>query len=1338
MTSFSIDDVRETLTGDVSRFLATIEATASELVDVCVPLGPSFRSIEDAGHAIYGTSSLVSAASLATSAHLLEDLAERGQRELALAAEHAERARRIAEAVRDGAVEMRSMLELELDHRCDDAQWLAMSWQEKAQGLLDAAHAAAAAARSVAPAAVASAEATVAPSGEEVADDGGSFSFSFDAEPTAGAQDGEEEDELFQIFQTEARECLVALQKHLGALVADPDDLVAAEALERLFHTLKGAAATVALEEATARAQALQQRMQGVVEGTQRVTAQLLESLVEDTRSLLSAAGLPRVDLTLTSPAARSAPPPVDELRAQFQAELEKVIAEAADWLVGPRTPERAAALGRIFHGIKGSALVVGEQAIADLAARVQELSGAPAPADDALAAGLQELAKLAGLAGDRTAAAREEPAVDEEALAVFRAEARQICDDVARRIETSDVSNDEALLGDLGALFHRLKGSALIVGDNAVHREAARVEEATTGSGGREFVANELPRAIGRLRQLLGEQSHRPRTLHARGAVERHEVASADPELWASFAQECAELLEALDKRALALEESAAPREELRAVLPLLHTLKGVVNTMGLSATGKLLHRTEDVVEDLAARTALPSLRNVASFLIDAHADVRRNLRQARDGYVEVSFERLERRIANIVGSGAEVADASSMSNDASEVSRSGASHGTHGTGAVDRKFVRVDTTRLDALMNLAGELVISRSRLRSRFQVLRSMQAELQRGSLRLVETVERFTEEHEFARLDGRSHAHAQPLALAAGAESMARDAAWTAFGELELDRYEDVHILSRSLTELTSDFGEMYGQLSAGLSALNDDADDFSGIVSGIQSEVTRARMIPVESLFTRLRLPIREAALAEGKEVRVVTRGEDVLIDRVIADALFLPMLHLVRNAVAHGIESPAQRESRGKSGTGTIELVARQEMGHVALEVRDDGAGLNLAKLRAEGIAMGLITSDVSEDDAAVRDLVFASGLSTEPLARAVAGRGVGCDVVRRGVERLSGTVTVHTERGVHSTFVLTLPLTLAITKALVVREGGHTFAVPLHFAERILAAEDAEIVTSAGVSRVHFDGQWVPVERLGTLLGLPTSTTGPVLVLRVGATRALIRVEELVAHEEIVVKSLGALLTGHPFFAGVTARGTGAMALILDVPAIVEAEHAARAASPRAEPRGPTAPDSAPPSGPRAVSEPTESVTPPVETSEGATRRPRVMFVDDSLSVRKVAEKALASLGVDVTIAIDGLDALEKIRSASFDLVFTDLEMPRMHGFELIRELRFLKAHRDLPIVVVTSRSGQKHQDQARALGANEYITKPFTVQSLSAAIDAWARPRAARDASGSTKEST
>jgi chemosensory pili system protein ChpA (sensor histidine kinase/response regulator) len=624
------------------------------------------------------------------------------------------------------------------------------------------------------------------------------------------------------------------------------------------------------------------------------------------------------------------------------------------------------------------------------------------------------------------------------------------------------------------------------------------------------------------------------------------------------------------------------------------------------------------------------------------------------------------------------------------------------------------VATERLDNLMNLAGELVVSRSRLLARAASLREIQQELSRGGRRLLDSVEGFRDEHEFAKLDGRRVRRGvalrtlQQRGVAGGGAS-----AWSGFGELELDRYEDIHILSRTLTEITGDFSEMNVQLARGLASLADDSDSFDKLVSGIQSEVTRARMVPLEVLFTRLKFPVRDAANRDGKDVRVAAVGADVALDKTIADALLQPMLHLVRNAVVHGIEGPALREKLGKSRAGTVTLTARQQAGQIGIEVRDDGGGLDLEALRARGVAMGLIGPEVPTSDPAIRELVFHPGLSTRPQAGAVSGRGVGCDVVRRAVERLGGSIRVESEAGRGTTFLITLPVSLAITKALLVRARERSYAVPLHFAERIVDAAESVFVESAGVRRIKIGEELLPVSSFGQHFGdKHVGGRGrAVLLLRVGDHRHALEVDAVTGQEEVVVKALGPFLAGHPLFAGVTVRGSGELVLILDVAGLIQSTE--RTAQPRRRPL---------------VARPAErplvaleaAVVEPPSVAEAAPLR--VLFIDDSLSVRKFAEITLKGLGVEVTMAIDGVDGMSKIRAGSFDLVFTDLEMPRMHGFELIGELRFLPAYRDLPIIVVTSRSGQKHQQQARELGATDYLTKPFNAQMLGAALERWA----------------
>lgn len=1412
MTSFSIDDVRDTIRVDVQRLLGCIIDDAAELLGAAQSAGNGsgvelrLREMGEAGHALFGTTALVAAESLSSSAALIEKLAERAEHELAEAEKHRRRALHIIAQCAEGAQEMRAMLELELEHKSEEAQLIALAWQGKLNDgapsslpcpvpaaplpdeapfdFVDEEPSVATAPAEAPPEVVSPRVPSRRPAAEEV-DDGWSLDSVSEAPPAAAEPPAREseiefepaapaadefdfeepaqeestgsglDDELAQIFVQEAREHLVALQGHLNALAADYSDLAVSSQIERLFHTLKGASATVGLDEVSRRAAELQQRMERVVEQGQEVDKGFVIGLVQDTNLLLESAGLPQVTLTVARvPVKRSAKTAGSEERAVFVDEAAEICTDVERGIESLATAspdkqrELVQALGRAFHRLKGSALVVGEQAVADLAAGLEEACEAEtSPGTAELSQGLMRIMASLGL-GKALAARENESDGGDEARAVFLEEARELIAEaraLVREYSESSGSRMDDLRVELGRVFHRLKGSAAVVGEDKVALEAGLLrrlcEETTAGlpSG------VSLKVGLTRLTSLLGLTEDEPKsqiTFESTHPVREAVQVAAEPELWDAFNQECSELLAALDQNILALEESDSPKDQIQSLMRSYHTLKGVVNTIGLTPTGRTLHRVEDFLEGLLASPILPAPSSIASFLLQVQVEVRRNLKQAKQGFVETSLARFDATAARVLA-GRRVTTSTDKSVDDSRGSqreRSTRDTGVSGpsapwaaadtgTDAADRRFIRVATERLDSLMNLAGELVVSRSRLLSRVRILRNIQQELSRTSRRLVESVEAFREENEFANLDGRQRGRdvgtakswstwnaAQPLPEP---EAAAEAKEWSGFGELELDRYEGVHILSRSLTEITGDVEEMYESLGQGLATLTDDSDAFDAIVSGIQSEITRARMVPVESLFSRLRLPARDAATRDSKSVRVVTEGEEVNIDKTIADALFQPMLHLVRNSVVHGIENPTRRDSLGKPKQGSIVLSARQESGQIVIEVSDDGRGLDLARLRTRGAALGLIAADTPLDDPAVKDLVFVPGLSTEESAGAVAGRGVGCDVVRRIVERLNGSIRVDTRVGRGTTFTVTLPLTLAITKALLVEQGGQTLAVPLYFAERILDAVDHEVVESAGVRRVKLDGAFLPVKRMADLLGASDAgrDRGPVLVLRVGDQRLLVQVDAVVGQEEIVVKPVGALLAGHPLLAGVTIRGSGELALILDIPGVVDAARgteAGRVAAPAPAPEV---------SVEEVVEDGPVEEAPALRPAEapGQRRVPRVLFVDDSLSVRKVGESYLKDLGVEVTLAVDGIDALAKLREGHFDLVFTDLEMPRMHGYELIRELRFLPAYRELPIIVVTSRSGQKHQDQARALGATEYLTKPFTAQHLAGALARW-----------------
>ncbi len=1328
---FSIDDVRETFTADAGSLIGRLQTAAEALLgsprlseqQVEYAGRSPFDALADLAHALLGTTALVGAQSLSDTARLLEETARSGQEAIREMEAQAARARALGWACRDGALQMRQMLAQELDKRPAEALGLAQAFARNLVASLTAPSGRAAAAYPEPDAADVADDDVVVVDTEVVVDvelvaaeppepalpivaaePAAEFEFelSDQTQPVASRHDAPAEPppapeafrgfdfeeprsappasvapELFEVFQDEARAALVDLEERLGALRREPRDTQAAAELERLFHTLRGAAATVGMTAVSDRASLLQERLEVVLDRGEGASAALVEEMIVETNEMLALAGLPDVVVAeAIAPRPSEVPSALSAARPLFVEECRAMLGEAEALLPALTAPAAASAegaqvdLARLFHRLKGSALIVGEREVAGAAERAQQLleavEGPPAPP--------AELAR-----GTREALA---------ALGAF--------------LTRSGVAAERASLASLASPSASL--SAPVVPAD-LEREVVQVE--TQG------------------------------------------------ELWEAMQLECNELLEGIEREALALEDSAQPTTSLQALMRHFHTLKGVVNTIGLQPTGKLVHALEDFLEKLQESPILPPMRKVATLVLDVRDGVRRNIGQAHQGAVEVLLPRFEARLARLQGGRPPAGLEEGGSVVSLEEARSrrsvrglasappGRSAGSDRDDQIDRKFIRVATERLDTLMNLAGELVVSRSRLLARAASLRQIQHELGWGSRRLLDSVEAFREENEFSNLDGRKVRRRQVVAPRRSAAAVAAAAtgkgkgngkpvgpAWTSFGELELDRYEDIHVLSRTLTEITSDFAEMNGQLARGLASLTDDSDSFDKLISGIQSEVTRARMVTLEVLFTRLKLPVRDAATREGKEVRVAAEGVDVALDKTIADALFQPMLHLVRNAVVHGVERIGEREARKKARAGTITLIARQHAGQIGIEVRDDGAGLDLAALHARGVALGLIAPDLPLQDPAVRELVFHPGLTTRTRAGAVSGRGVGCDVVRRAVERLGGSIRVESEPGRGAAFLITLPVSLAITKALLVRARGHAYAIPLHFAERMVEVSESTFVESAGVRRVKVDGNLLPVSSFDRHFGLAVGETRrtpgrAVILLRVGDHRLALEVDEVSGQEEVVVKSLGPFLVGHPLFAGVTIRGSGELVLILDVAGLMQnAQRGAQGQGVRpAKAPGPGEYAARPARSAPTVTQPPRAPAAPAPVAERALR---VLFIDDSLSVRKFAEMTLESLGVEVTLAVDGIDGLNKLRSEPFDLVFTDLEMPRMHGFELISELRFLPDYKDLPVIVVTSRSGQKHQQQAKALGATDYLTKPFSVAMLQAALERWGKRRA------------
>jgi chemosensory pili system protein ChpA (sensor histidine kinase/response regulator) len=481
--------------------------------------------------------------------------------------------------------------------------------------------------------------------------------------------------------------------------------------------------------------------------------------------------------------------------------------------------------------------------------------------------------------------------------------------------------------------------------------------------------------------------------------------------------------------------------------------------------------------------------------------------------------------------------------------------------------------------------------------------------------------------------------------------------------------------------------------------------------GMRDEIARARMVPIGTPFTRFRRAAREMARTTGKEVNLVTSGEHTEIDTGVVERLVDPLVHLVRNAVYHGIEPTAVRLSRGKPAAGTVYLHAAHRGNSVIIEVEDDGAGLDLKKIKAKAVRLGLIRQEVADSlpESESIKFIFVPGFSTAESVGDQAGRGVGLDVVKRVIETMNGHIEVESVQGQGTKFTMHLPLTLLIATALLVRVDKERYAIPLPSVREVTMPSATSLQKMGDRSILHIGEEAIEVHPLAELLrretGLVDQAT-PVVIIRTATGPLGCAVDELLGRQEIVIKSLGPL---KPFersvFGGATIDPEGRIILVLDVNRLTTREY--QDALPLAS-TGPLT---------DALEGPAE---PPVEVSERAQQRP-LLLIDDSLSIRKFVGRMLETAGYTVDTAVDGEEGLRKASAQAYRLIITDLEMPKLNGFEVIQALRGRPQTQHTPILVMTTRAGEKHRQMAINIGASGYIAKPVEERALIQEIQHW-----------------
>jgi chemosensory pili system protein ChpA (sensor histidine kinase/response regulator) len=785
-------------------------------------------------------------------------------------------------------------------------------------------------------------------------------------------------------------------------------------------------------------------------------------------------------------------------------------------------------------------------------------------------------------------------------------------------------------------------------------------------------------------------------------------------------FVPEAEEHLQAVTECLLALEGNPND-EDINRLFRSMHTVKGSAAQVGLHRMSAVAHRIEDLIGRLRDGVLKPSAEFVDICLQSVDV-LKKFLHHQWSTHAEMaaSVDPLLARIAELAPEEFDEAPIDSATEPETESVEARRPAAPSRAALPQAKSVRISLDRLDRMMNAVGELVINRTRMLGRLTELSKLVEVLNFSKGRLSGKVSDFQEKHEFSRIGSTLFPGSQPpqrdtfRGHFVTMPSLASDEV-TDFSELEMDRYDDVNILSRSLTEISADVTEVLTQLESFMGRVDGDIDDFTKLTHHLQDEITAARMVPVGNLYTRLSRTVRDAAKDSGKPVELLLEGAETELDNNIIQQISDPLIHLARNAVAHGLEDAESRRLAGKPEKGRITIRAYHHGNHIFIEVEDDGRGIDNERVRQAVIDSGALSpvtaAELSERE--LREFLFRPGFSTVSATSELAGRGVGLDVVRSNVHALNGEIEVRSEPGRGACFTVKVPLTLIISQALFVRCGASVFAFPLAVIEEIRRLRPADIEDVGGKLLTRVRDVVTEVIRLDLHLALPPleplNGYFHMVIARAGGKQIGIVVEEVLGKDEIVIKNLGDYLRPVKLFPGTTIASDGSLILLIDLNRLASLgapEQHAHVTSAAARVFAPG-------------SEVVASGSIPTEAVDPVSNDCVVVVVDDSISVRKFVGRMLTKAGYRVKLASDGLEASEIVAQTGCHLLITDLEMPRMNGYELMAHLRQTPATKKTPVLVVTSRAGAKHRDRAIKEGASGFLTKPVQEDQLLSAVE-------------------
>ncbi|MGQ0545473.1 MAG: Hpt domain-containing protein [Betaproteobacteria bacterium] len=981
-------------------------------------------------------------------------------------------------------------------------------------------------------------------------------------------------------------------------------------------------------------------------------------------------------DITITLPPAAAA---AAEPKAAADSELLGIfLEEATEVLAGiraampPESPDALTTIRRGFHTLKGSGRMVGLMDLGEAAWVVEQVLNRWLEEKRAATAGLVELLGTAagafegwigalragGLEGEVDAAAIVEGARRLQEEGEPPPEAPDVFDIYAKEASGHAAVLDAQLAAwtpaseaseEFMRAAHTLASSSRTAGFADIADLAAAVEQwVRFAAQTQQEDARVVRKAVDRLAAMVGAVVRREDPVSGEGAmaalrdlIKRFSQGPVEPpraekrvirddidaQLLPIFLEEAQELVPTIGSDLRDWKAAPQDAQVTQSLQRALHTFKGSARMAGAIRLGELAHLMESAVEAALEANAFP----------------------------EALFRELEAKMDRL---GAEV-----------ERLRAPQETRVEAVPAAPAAMLRVNADTLDQLINEAGEVAIARSRMEAELRAVKQSLSDL-------GESVARLRSQLREVEVQADSQLQSRLSVL----EEKARE-----YDPLEFDRYTRLQELTRLMAESLNDVVAIQQTLLKNAGETEAALLQQARISRGVQQELMRMRAVPFANLTERLYRVVRQVSRELDKRAELEIEGADVELDRSVLERIAAPLEHILRNAVVHGLEAPAERAAAGKAEAGRISVTLRQEANEIALIVADDGAGLDLERLRRKGAEMGLLPAG-EPSEAELMQLVFVSGLSTADAVTEVAGRGVGMDVVRNEIAAIGGRVDIASRRGQGTSFTLYLPLTLAVTQAVLVRAGPSVLAVAAAMVEQVLRLKADAMGSLYEKGEVQAQDRAYPLHYLQHLLGNRAATSiqpyNSVLLVRSGVQRIALHVDELIGNQEIVVKYIGPQLARIAGVSGATVLADGAIALIVN-----PVQLAGRARS--------------------AVTTTTLQATVPAVGADSGRRM--IMVVDDSLTVRKVTSRLLEREGYRVVTAKDGVDALQALKDVLPDVMLVDIEMPRMDGFELTRSVRGDPRSAAIPIIVITSRTAGKHREQAASLGVNAFLGKPY-----------------------------